>query len=914
MAAILHMERRWLMVLLGICVVVLGAAGRTQGQKGGDDGSVTIRAESLPTPGSSGTTADADRTVLRAFLDRHPEIRIEPSVTPQLGSGSDNSTLMAIAAGNAPDILGVNFRKSSTYIDRGFLIPLEILLARLQSENPKVREWDAGGKWLADPTPAEVAAAMVALRERIPDPVWPVVSQKDDESRFGPGPHVWSLPTRVLVKALLYRRDLMVQAGLDPDRPPQTWDELLEVSRKLTIPSRNQYAFTFSVGYVTSWHMYDFFVANGARAVEQLPNGEFKAVYDSREAAEAVYFFWLLCKGRFVKPDGEVVYGTAALTTQGEILWERGQIAMKGTYLDDETLNNLNPRMVGLSAKPVSWRGGEGGELNCAMLGVFSEAPPQNQLAAMRYIWFATGETANELKTKMFVQGGMGSFVNPNLLRQFGYDHVLKRVDTSWLKTYEDALSHGVPEPYGKNTQNIYLFMSEPINSALEMDFNDVPKEEAIARIQELLRASCIEANRKLFGAIPPAEMQFRRMVGGGVMVLVFLVFMGGLAYVWRYFTRMSASSGERWNKKKVMWGYLLLAPAMLLVLTWQYIPLLGGFGMSVVEYELVKDSTFVGVDNFANVLFDQAFWSGLAKTFYFVALMIGLGFWPPILLAILLQEIPTVTAKYVYRTIYYLPAVLSGVIVMFLWRQMYDPGPGGTFNQLLLLLNHLGPIPATIVKWGLLLAWISFVLLFFWLAWRLSELKTWVRIFLGAIGGGLIVMSLVPFMIDPGVARSLVGSFNMQPMRWIQSPQAAMLCVVIPLVWATSGPGCIIYLAALKGIADDLYEAADIDGAGFAHKVVYIVLPRMKFLIVIQFIAAVIGAFKGGTDFILALTGGGPNGATTILALEIFFRSFVGLDFGIAMAMAWILGALLIGFTAWQLKVLSRAEMSEGR
>ncbi|MEO6434698.1 MAG: sugar ABC transporter permease, partial [Tepidisphaeraceae bacterium] len=92
-------------------------------------------------------------------------------------------------------------------------------------------------------------------------------------------------------------------------------------------------------------------------------------------------------------------------------------------------------------------------------------------------------------------------------------------------------------------------------------------------------------------------------------------------------------------------------------------------------------------------------------------------------------------------------------------------------------------------------------------------------------------------------------------------------------------------------------------------HKVFYIVLPRLRYLIVIQFIAAVIGAFKGGTDYILALTGGGPNEATNVLALEIFFRAFLDLKFGVGAAMAWILGALLIGFTAYQLKLLSKAE-----
>lgn len=879
---------------------------------------VTIRAESLPGPGSSGPVADAQRTVLRAFLDRNPGIKIVPSVMPQVGDSGDASALMAIAAGNAPDVIYVNFRKSSTYVDRAFLAPLEVLLARLQSTNPKVRQWDAHNRWLADPSQQEVDKARAQLKARIADPAWPVITQQGDVSRFGPGVHVWSVPTRVLVRAMMYRRDLFVQAGLDPDHPPQNWNETLEYARKLTIPSRNQYGFAFQVGYTTSWYMYDFFVANGARAVESYKQGDtvkYKAVYDSKEAAEAVYFFWLLCKGRFTKPDGQVLHGTAALSTLSGLLWTRGQVGMQTTYLDDEMLSNLNPRQVGIGPEPVSWRRTHGGELNCAMLGIFSQSPPAKQLAGMKYIMFATGDQANALTTKMFVQSGMGPFVNPNLLKKFGYDYVLKGVNSSWLQTYNEALKTGVPEPYGKNTQNIYQYMSEPINAALELNFDGVPKERALSQIRELLHKSCIEADRKLFGDIPPSEMRYRRIVGGGVMLLVVLVFVGGLGYVWRYFTKVAAPQvGEKRNRKKLMWGYALLAPAILLVVLWQYIPLLGGFGISVADYELVKHSTFVGVDNFANVLFDEKFWDSLLKTIYFVVLMIGLGFWPPILLAILLQEIPTATAKYVYRTIYYLPAVLSGVIVMFLWQQMYAPGPGGTLNQLLLSLNDLGPVWATLLKWVLLACWISFVLMFFWLAWRLDELKPKTRIFVAVIGACLAALTLWPLISHPGSVGDLVGSFSIEPLRWIQSPQMAMLCVVIPLVWAASGPGCIIYLAALKGVADDLYEAAEIDGAGFWHKVVYIVLPRMKFLIVIQFIAAVIGAFKGGTDYILALTGGGPNGATTILALEIFFRSFLGLDFGIGTAMAWILGALLIGFTAWQLKMLSNAEFTGGR
>jgi multiple sugar transport system permease protein len=134
------------------------------------------------------------------------------------------------------------------------------------------------------------------------------------------------------------------------------------------------------------------------------------------------------------------------------------------------------------------------------------------------------------------------------------------------------------------------------------------------------------------------------------------------------------------------------------------------------------------------------------------------------------------------------------------------------------------------------------------------------------------------------------------------------MPCVILPTVWAGIGPGCLIYLAALKTIPEDLYEAADLDGAGFLGKTWHITIPSIRVLIAINFIGAVIGAFRVA-EYILAMTGGGPAKATQVLALKIFYDAFVYLRFGFATATAWVLGGMLIGFTVFQLKRLSRVE-----
>jgi multiple sugar transport system permease protein len=139
------------------------------------------------------------------------------------------------------------------------------------------------------------------------------------------------------------------------------------------------------------------------------------------------------------------------------------------------------------------------------------------------------------------------------------------------------------------------------------------------------------------------------------------------------------------------------------------------------------------------------------------------------------------------------------------------------------------------------------------------------------------------------------------------------MICVIIPAIWAGVGPGCIIYLAALKSIPEDIYEAADLDGAGPWGKIRHVTLPYLKALIIINFVGAFIGAFKSW-EGIFVMTGGGPNDATRVLGLHLWYSAFAYLKFGYATAMAWIIGSAMIGFTVYQLRILRRMRFTTAR
>jgi multiple sugar transport system permease protein len=119
-------------------------------------------------------------------------------------------------------------------------------------------------------------------------------------------------------------------------------------------------------------------------------------------------------------------------------------------------------------------------------------------------------------------------------------------------------------------------------------------------------------------------------------------------------------------------------------------------------------------------------------------------------------------------------------------------------------------------------------------------------------------------------------------------------------------GPGMLIYLAALKSIPEDLYEASEIDGATWRDRLYHITLSYLRPLLVINLIGAVISAFQASGN-ILALSGNFP--ATYTFAVHLWFETFGLGNFGVGTALSWIMAAILMGFTLWQLRILRSVE-----
>ena len=147
----------------------------------------------------------------------------------------------------------------------------------------------------------------------------------------------------------------------------------------------------------------------------------------------------------------------------------------------------------------------------------------------------------------------------------------------------------------------------------------------------------------------------------------------------------------------------------------------------------------------------------------------------------------------------------------------------------------------------------------------------------------------------------------------WLGDPALAMFAVVLPGIWAGAGPGSILYLAALKNVSEDRYEAADLDGANWRQKIRYITLPSLKPLILINLLGVFIAGFKA-MENIFVLTMGGPLNSTRTIGLEVWQNAFMYLKFGYATAAAWVMGSILVGFTLIQIKSLLRMRFTTAK
>ncbi|TJY42302.1 sugar ABC transporter permease [Cohnella pontilimi] len=180
---------------------------------------------------------------------------------------------------------------------------------------------------------------------------------------------------------------------------------------------------------------------------------------------------------------------------------------------------------------------------------------------------------------------------------------------------------------------------------------------------------------------------------------------------------------------------------------------------------------------------------------------------------------------------------------------------------------------------------------------------------YLPAVASGVTLSVVWLWIYDPlpaGILNQVVHFFGGSNQNWLGASATAMFSLVLMSWLSSHGTAIIIYLAALLGIDDSYYEAADLDGATFLQKIWHIVIPCLKPTTLFLFVTGIIGSFQVFQNAFL-MTGGGPDNATTMVGLLIFNNAFKYFEFGEAAAQSLILAVIIAGISLIQFKFLGK-------
>ena len=142
-------------------------------------------------------------------------------------------------------------------------------------------------------------------------------------------------------------------------------------------------------------------------------------------------------------------------------------------------------------------------------------------------------------------------------------------------------------------------------------------------------------------------------------------------------------------------------------------------------------------------------------------------------------------------------------------------------------------------------------------------------------------------FSTDAGLLPLVLGPLGLGDVTILADPENAMAALVFNAVWRDSAFAMILLMAGLKSVPLELYAAARVDGASAFYQFRRITLPLLRIPIMITAIRLMMH-FVNVLTFALVLTGGGPNDATTVIALKLYQTGFMDYRFGIANALAF--------------------------
>lgn len=284
----------------------------------------------------------------------------------------------------------------------------------------------------------------------------------------------------------------------------------------------------------------------------------------------------------------------------------------------------------------------------------------------------------------------------------------------------------------------------------------------------------------------------------------------------------MAKKTRSKLQRREAIEGYLCIAPWLFGFVCLTLGAVIFSFIMSLTRWDMINPARFVGFSNYATIFADDfRFRQSLKITAIYAGCSVPLGMTCALALAMLLNL--KVKGMQIFRSIFYIPAILPGAAVAMVWMMVFRPQASGIFNAIL-------------------------------------------------------------------------GLFHVAPIPWLTAPEWVLKSFIVMSLWGVGG-GMIIYLAGLQSVPTQLYEAAEIDGAGSWGKFRNVTLPMISPTLFFNLIMGIIGSFQVFTSSYI-MTQGGPAYASLFYVLYLYQKAFKYLQMGYACALAWILFAVILALT----------------
>lgn len=794
--------------------------------------------------GPGGPIAGAMDDVVRAFeresLEAHrrdPSKPIYRVVSGQSGArdqvADPTRFLISVAGGMPPDVIFFDRFAVAEWAARGAFTPLDTYIeADLAAGHPD------------------------AIRpERFYKTVW-------DEANYQGRPY--GIPNSVDDRALMYNRDLFRRAGIVDEHgeptPPKNWQELRDYAKRLTEydAAGNVKVLGFAPNFGNSWlYMFgwmnggEFMSADGKtvtlndpRIVEAL---QFMVdIYNDAGGYKQVMGFQAGFQGGALDP---FITGKVAMKIDGA--WQMPFMAQFGRDLDFGVAPPpVSQAMIDAGTPTVTWNGG------------WSYAIPsvaRNKDAAWEFIRFVMSDRAWEMRLEaerdaVEAQGRL--YIPPQIPLQDLNDYYLDKYVThnpiiperikNGCRVFADLLPYARFRPITPVGQ---LLWNWHVSSMEDACYGRKTPQQALDYGTQVVQRAL---DKILY---PPPGKPITNwnffFVGYGLLILALMAgayawdtsvkFRRGLSHLLRRRARVDVGDvveGARGGYFRRQWwaGYLFALPWIIGFIVFGGGPLLYSILMSFCDYDVLQPARWIGLENYRR-LFDPVNGDELipiafANTLYMV-IGVPLGMIASLALALLLNM--NIRGISVWRTIFYLPAIVPGVAAYILWIWIFNP-QGGVLNA------ALGPL------------------------FRL---------------------------------------FGMDAPNWLGDAVWSKPALIVMGLWGAGG-GMLIWLAGLKGISEQYYEAAAIDGAGEWQQFRHITLPMLSPYIFFNLIMGLIGVFQI-FDAAFVMTQGGPANSTLFYVYHLFNNAFRYGQMGYASAMAWVLFVIILALTIAQLKLAKR-------